>query len=177
MQGHGDLRHMTPEVLADGGTLGRNPRCGRHGFAVVIKEPATRSVHGMTSWYTFVAHVSSCGSLSSYISQPIYASHVNSSPQFPTEESGEIKSDVQSRTMRFLRPFHRHASSLPSPNTASMPPSSSPSISAPPAVRVAVLIAMPIPPQHRSQGVDGPPVVELGVAELPLQDTGPTEQQ
>jgi len=108
---------------------------------------------------------------------PMHAAYNNTTPQFPTEESAQTQTDMQSRTMRFLRPFHRRSSSLASPNVASIPASSSPSTSAPPAIRVAVLISMPIPPQQRSREMDGPPVVELGIVELPLRDTGPSEQQ
>lgn len=108
---------------------------------------------------------------------PIHAAYNNPTPQFPTEESVQTQTDVQSRTMRLLRPFHRHSPSLASPNVASIPASSSPTTSASPAVRVAVLIAMPIPPQQRSQEIDGPPLVELGVVELPLRDPSPSEQQ
>lgn len=107
---------------------------------------------------------------------PIYASYAKASPQFPAEESAETQSDVQSRTMRFLRPFHRHPSSLQSPNVASAPASSSPPRSASPALRVAVLVAMPCPPQQRAREMDGPPVIELGVVELPLRDPSPIEQ-
>jgi len=39
---------MIPEVVADEETLERNPRCGRHGFAVVIMGVVTASVLGMT---------------------------------------------------------------------------------------------------------------------------------
>ncbi|KAJ8580043.1 hypothetical protein M405DRAFT_834984 [Rhizopogon salebrosus TDB-379] len=108
---------------------------------------------------------------------PIHAAYNNATPQFTTEESAQTQTDVQSRTIRLLRPFHRRSSSLVSPNVASMPASSSPSTSASPAVRVAVLIAMPIPPQQRSREMDGPPLVELGVVELPLRDTCLSEQQ
>jgi len=76
--------------------------------------------------------------------------------------------------MRFLRPFHRHPQT--SANVAPTPAPSSPQGSAPPAVRVAVLIAMPVPPQQRLREVDELPVVELGVVVLPMRDTGPSEQ-
>ena len=60
---------------------------------------------------------------------------------------------------------------------AATPLSSSPSLSAPLAVRVAVLIAMPAPPQQYAREMDGPPVVELGVVELPSQDMSPSGEQ
>ncbi|KAG1750562.1 uncharacterized protein EDB91DRAFT_1108178 [Suillus paluster] len=113
---------------------------------------------------------------------PVYAAHVKSAPpsQFPRPESVQTRSDSQSRSMRFLRPFHTRfstaaAAAPSSPIVASTPVSSSPSRSASPAVNVAVLIAMPTP--HHTREVDGPPVVELGVVDVSLRDMSPSGEQ
>ncbi|KAG0701631.1 hypothetical protein DFH29DRAFT_925588 [Suillus ampliporus] len=108
---------------------------------------------------------------------PVYAAHVKSAPssQSPRPESAQPRSDAQSRTMRFLRPFHTRfsaAAATSSPIVVLTPVSSSPSRSASPAVNVAVLIAMPTP--HHTREGDGPPVVELGVVDVPLRDMSPS---
>ncbi|KAG1847182.1 hypothetical protein DFJ58DRAFT_798315 [Suillus subalutaceus] len=105
---------------------------------------------------------------------PVYAAHIKSAPtpRSPRPEPPQIRSDASSRTMRFLRPFHTPFSpalATSSPIVPSTPVSSSPSISAPPAVSVAVLIAMPT--QKHAREADGPPVIELGVVDVPLRDT------
>ncbi|KAG2143737.1 hypothetical protein DEU56DRAFT_792494 [Suillus clintonianus] len=107
---------------------------------------------------------------------PVYAAHIKSAPKPPSPrpEPAQIRSDAPSRTMRLLRPFRTPFSPAPttsSPIVASTPVPSSPSRSAPPAVSIAVLIAMPTP-QHARE-MDGPPVVELGVVDVPLQDMSP----
>jgi hypothetical protein len=55
---------------------------------------------------------------------------------------------------------------------ASSSPSLSPTRTSSPAVRVAVLIAMPSPPQKHNRDEDGPPVVEIGVVETRIRDDG-----
>lgn len=48
--------------------------------------------------------------------------------------------------------------------------SSSPTVTPTPSVRVAVLVAMPNPSQKHHGDVSGPPVVEIGVVEVDLND-------
>lgn len=108
---------------------------------------------------------------------PVYAAHIKPAPipRTPRPASPQIGSDASTRTMRFLRPLRTPFSPPPvtsSPIIPSPPVTSSPSMSAPPAVSVAVLIAMPTP-QHVREG-DGPPVIELGVVDVPLRDVSPS---
>ncbi|KAG1809113.1 uncharacterized protein BJ212DRAFT_1380348 [Suillus subaureus] len=107
---------------------------------------------------------------------PVYAAHIRSAPtpRSPRPESPQIQTDASSRTIRFLRPFRTPFSPalMTSPIVPSTPVSSSPSTSAPPAVSVAVLIAMPTPKHARE--ADRPPVIELGVVDVPLRDTSPS---
>ncbi|KAG1722890.1 hypothetical protein EDD22DRAFT_934799 [Suillus occidentalis] len=113
---------------------------------------------------------------------PVYAAHIHmKSAPIPREEEGEeespqIRTDASSnspssRTMRFLRPFRTPFSPPKSSPIIPQTPSS-PLVSAPPAVSVAVLIAMPMPRHSNSNSreADGPPVIELGVVNVPLRD-------
>lgn len=114
--------------------------------------------------------------------QPVYAAHIKSAPipragaeKEEEEESPQIRTDADassSRTMRFLRPFRTPFSPPKSSPIIPHTPPSSPLVSAPPAVSVAVLIAMPMPrhPNPNSREADGPPVIELGVVNVPLRD-------
>lgn len=120
---------------------------------------------------------------------PVYAAHIKSAPipRSPSPQIATTTTDASSsRTMRFLRPFpfpfrtpfSPSASNTPgmsSPIVPCTPVSSSPLASAPPAVSVAVLIAMPTPRHPRE--ADGPPVIELGVVNVPLTDMGPSGDQ
>jgi hypothetical protein len=116
------------------------------------------------------------------VTQPVYAAHIKSTPiprVLSAEEEGEeepqIRTDASSnssssRTMRFLRPFRTPFSPTKSSPIVPHTPPSSPLVSAPPAVSVAVLIAMPTPRHPNSRETDGPPVIELGVVNVRLRD-------
>ncbi|KAG9310800.1 hypothetical protein JVU11DRAFT_8652 [Chiua virens] len=112
---------------------------------------------------------------------PFYAAYINpstSSLQGPTPTPAENPVDPSSRSPRFIRPFTRRRSP-PSPQpTTAVPtadpvpslPSSSPTATTTPAVRVAVLIAMPnASPKHISDE-NGPPLVEIGIVEAAVKD-------
>ncbi|KAH0834237.1 hypothetical protein J3R83DRAFT_11554 [Lanmaoa asiatica] len=111
---------------------------------------------------------------------PVYAAYVNSptlSPQGPNAGSTENSVDPPSRPPRFMRPFTRRRSpSLPQPTASPMVAqalslsNSSPTVAAAPAVRVAVLIAMPGQPQKHNGDEIGPPVVEIGVVKADVKD-------
>lgn len=112
---------------------------------------------------------------------PVYAAHIKSSPspRSSRPQSPQSRSDASSRTMRFLRSYRTSFSPAPatsSPNIVpSTPVSSSPSTSAPYSVSVAVLIAMPT--AYHARETDGPPVIELGVVNVPLRDMSPSGDQ
>ncbi|KAG1850101.1 hypothetical protein C8R48DRAFT_778361 [Suillus tomentosus] len=111
---------------------------------------------------------------------PVYAAHIKSSPspRSSRPQSPQTRSDASSRTMRFLRSYRTPFSPAPatsSPIVPSTPVSSSPSTSAPYSVSVAVLIAMPT--AYHARETDGPPVIELGVVDVPLQDMSPSGDQ
>ncbi|KAG2047207.1 hypothetical protein BDR06DRAFT_964225 [Suillus hirtellus] len=111
---------------------------------------------------------------------PVYAAHIKSSPspRSSRPQSPQSRSDASSRTMRFLRSYRTPFSPAPatsSPIVPSTPVSSSPSTSAPYSVSVAVLIAMPTP--NHAREADGPPVIELGVVDVPLRDMSPSGDQ
>ncbi|KAF8839356.1 hypothetical protein BDN67DRAFT_780981 [Paxillus ammoniavirescens] len=114
---------------------------------------------------------------------PVCASYVNrlsastSSHQALPAQSVESVIEPQSRPSRFLRPFSGRPT--PSPQLVNVSlmatqvpssSSSSPTRSSLPAVRVAVLIAMPAPLQKHDRDEDGPPVVEIGVIEVGVKD-------
>lgn len=121
---------------------------------------------------------------------PVYAAHIKSAPiaRSPSPQIATTTDASSSRTMRFLRPFpfpfpfrtpfspasasNSNAPGMSSPIVPCTPVSSSPLASAPPAVTVAVLIAMPTPRHPRE--ADGPPVIELGVVNVPLTDMSPS---
>ncbi|KAH7922262.1 hypothetical protein BV22DRAFT_1037650 [Leucogyrophana mollusca] len=110
---------------------------------------------------------------------PVQAAYVDSSlPETHASMSNQAvgRSDSPARTSRFLRPFQRRAPPSPSPPVISSPMASSsanasmPSRSPSPTVRLAVLIAMPSPPQQHSREDDGPPIVEIGIADVTVRD-------
>lgn len=118
--------------------------------------------------------------VANFMSQPVYAAHIKSSPRPRSSrpQSPQTRSDASSRTMRFLRSYRTPFSPAPatsSPIVPSTPVSSSPSTSAPYSVSVAVLIAMPAP--YHAREADGPPVIELGVVDVPLRDMSPSGDQ
>ncbi|KIK83526.1 hypothetical protein PAXRUDRAFT_832059 [Paxillus rubicundulus Ve08.2h10] len=115
---------------------------------------------------------------------PVCASYINQLPASTSSrpalstESAESVIEPQSRPSRFLRPFTGRLPT-PSPQLAAVSStaaqvlsssSSSPTRSSSPAVRVAVLIAMPAPLRKLNCDEDGPPVVEIGVIEVGVKD-------
>lgn len=113
------------------------------------------------------------------LSQPVYAAYVNAptpSPQGPIVSSAENPADPPPRPPRFIQPFTRKRSPPPSQPTASsmagqaLSLPSSPTATSTPAVRVAVLIAMPSQSQNHSGDESGLPVVEIGVVEADVKD-------
>ncbi|KAH7882594.1 hypothetical protein F5I97DRAFT_1931153 [Phlebopus sp. FC_14] len=123
---------------------------------------------------------------------PVCAARTDNQPSSSSTKSTsppatEPHAEPQARPSRFLRPFYRRPTQhSPQPDTIlpmterqplsshSSPSRSPPSPAAATAVRVAVLIAMPSPPQHahHKPDEDGPPVVELGVVEVGLREEG-----